>query len=340
MTLVEVLILLAAIVAGSALLTSIVRRASLRGGFLDHPNSRSSHVEPTARGGGIAIVAVASLGFIALWIEHVLQTRLAIALIAGGGLVALAGHLDDRGRIGIGARMAMHFVAAIVAVCCVGGLTEIRWGSASLQLGFVGPVIAVLGVVWALNLFNFMDGIDGIAASEAVFVAGTGGILAGLAGVSESVQLAACVIAAASLGFLFWNWPPARIFMGDVGSGYLGFCIAVLALASSAEHIATFNVWLILAGIFVVDATLTLVRRLIRRERVYQAHRSHAYQWQARRLGRHMPVTLATIALNALWLAPWGWLAIRRPELQAWAVMAALLPLCVLGASLGSGRRE
>jgi Fuc2NAc and GlcNAc transferase len=339
MTSMKMLMFLAAVAVGAALLTAVVRRISLQGGFLDHPNSRSSHTTPTARGGGIAIVVLATLGLAVLWVRQLLATDLALALIVGGGLVALAGHLDDRGRIGIGLRISMHFVAAIGAVWCVGGLDEIHLAGTSFQLGFVGQVLAVLGIVWALNLFNFMDGIDGIAASEAVFVLGVAGVLSAMGGVSVSVSLAAWVIAAASFGFLLWNWPPARIFMGDVGSGYLGFCIAVLALASAAEQGPTFNVWLIVAGVFVVDATVTLIRRLLRRERVYQAHRSHAYQWLSRRWGRHLPVTLATIALNALWLAPFAWLAVRRPELP-WTVAAALFPLGVLALALGAGKRE
>ena len=321
-------------------LTGLVRRHSLRIALLDIPNSRSSHTVPTARGGGVAIVITSLAGMIGLATLGFVETRLLCALVGGGLAIAFVGYLDDRGRIGIGGRMGIHFVAAAWAVAWTGGLVEIHFGTTAFQLGMWGPVLSILGIVWVLNLFNFMDGIDGIAAAEAIFVAVMGGFLAGVGGAGLSVQSAAYMLAAASLGFLSWNWPPARIFMGDVGSAYLGYCLAVLALTSAREKPATLNVWLIVAGVFLVDATLTLIRRLLRREQVYQAHRSHAYQWQARKWGSHRTVTLATILLNVLWLAPWAWLAAARPDLRAWALAGAVLPLGLLGAVLGSGKRE
>jgi Fuc2NAc and GlcNAc transferase len=209
-----------------------------------------------------------------------------------------------------------------------------------ISLGYLGSLLAMLGIVWALNLFNFMDGIDGIAASQAIFMAGAGAVLAILSGMSVSTSAAALVVAAASLGFLVWNWPPARIFMGDVGSGFLGFVLAVLALAALRERAVMLPVWLILSGVFVIDATVTLLRRVARRERVYEAHRSHAYQWQARRWNSHLRVTMACGLFNLLWLAPWAWLCVRFPAHAGWYVAAALGPLVVLAVVWGSGRQE
>jgi Fuc2NAc and GlcNAc transferase len=324
----------------SALLTAWVRRLALARGILDSPNERSSHVRPTPRGGGIAIV-VASLGaMIALvWLGR-METRLFYALAGGGAAVALVGHLDDRGRIGIVGRFTVHIAAAIWATVWLGGMTEIHWGENVIRLGYAGSLFAVLGIVWALNLFNFMDGIDGIAASQAIFMSGAGAALAMLAGMSSSIPAAALVLAAANLGFLLWNWPPARIFMGDVGSGYLGFALAVLGLAALRERAVMLPVWLILGGVFFIDSTVTLLRRLARRERVYEAHRSHAYQWQARRWNSHLRVTIACWVLNLLWLAPWAWVCIRHPVYAGWFVLAAWVPLIGLAAACGSGRRE
>jgi Fuc2NAc and GlcNAc transferase len=185
-----------------------------------------------------------------------------------------------------------------------------------------------------------MDGIDGIAASQAIFMAGAGGALALLAGLSNATPAVGLIFAAVSLGFLVWNWPPARIFMGDVGSGYLGFALAVIGLASMREHGVMLPVWLILSSVFLIDATVTLLRRLARRERVYEAHRSHAYQWQARRWNSHLRVTVACWLLNLLWLAPWAWLCVRFPALGAWFVAGAWTPLIVLAVACGSGRPE
>jgi Fuc2NAc and GlcNAc transferase len=184
-----------------------------------------------------------------------------------------------------------------------------------------------------------MDGIDGIAASEAAFVSGAAAFL-GLSAMQAGVAPAAAVFCAAACGFLLWNWPPARIFMGDVGSGYLGFVISVLALAATRNDPVAVWVWLILGGVFFVDATVTLGRRTARGDRVYEAHRSHAYQWLARRWGKHLPVTLAVLTVNVLWLLPAAWFASRHPGIAAWVVLAAYLPLAVLVVAAGAGKAE
>ena len=321
-------------------LTGWLREHALRADLLDHPNSRSSHVRPTPRGGGLAIVIASLTAMGALVGFGWLESRLFYALAGGGAAVALVGHLDDRGRIGIIGRFAVHIAAAIWGTVWLGGMTEIHWGENVISLGYLGSLLAVLGIVWALNLFNFMDGIDGIAASQAVFMAGAGAALAMLAGMSNSIPVAGLVLAAASLGFLAWNWPPARIFMGDVGSGYLGFALAVMGLAAARESAVMLPVWLILGSVFFIDATLTLLRRLARRERVYEAHRSHAYQWQARLWNSHLRVTVTCLVLNLLWVAPWAWLCVRFPMHGGWFVAAAWGPLVVLAIACGSGRRE
>jgi Fuc2NAc and GlcNAc transferase len=190
-----------------------------------------------------------------------------------------------------------------------------------------------------MNLFNFMDGIDGIAATEATFVSWGGALLASMAAVSSEVRWAAVLLGAACLGFLRWNWPPARIFMGDVGSGYLGYVIAVLAVAATRENPAALWIWLILGGVFFVDATVTLLRRLLRGDRIYEAHRSHAYQWLARRWESHAKVTWAVLTVNVLWLLPCAVFATRRPGIAAATAILALAPL-VLFAVVASGRRE
>jgi Fuc2NAc and GlcNAc transferase len=339
MNLWQILLACAAVCGASTLFTFLVRQRALRQGLLDRPNERSSHTIPTPRGGGLAIVIATSLGCLLLWALGALTFRLLLVMLVGGGAVALAGYLDDRGLIGIRTRISVHFAAAIWAVIWLGGLSQLHWGGGVVELGWASTVLSVIGIVWALNLFNFMDGIDGIAGSQAVFM-GIAGAALGLAnGVPASVAVAGYVVGAASLGFLFSNWPPARIFMGDVGSGYLGYVIAILALAAAREQPAVFGGWLVLSGVFLIDATVTLLRRLSRREPVYEAHRSHAYQWQARRWG-HARVTVAVIVLNLLWLAPIAWLAVVRPELGSWAVVGALLPVALLAWACGAGRHE
>ena len=198
----------------------------------------------------------------------------------------------------------------------------------------------MLGIVWTLNLFNFMDGIDGIAACEAVFVAWGGALLALFGGSSIEVPTVALMLGAACCGFLLWNWPPARIFMGDVGSGYIGYFVSVLAVAATRDNAVAVWVWLVLGGGFFVDSTVTLLRRTLRGERIHEAHRSHAYQWLARSWGSHRRVTVAIMMLNLIWLLPCAFLATLHPDHAVAIVIVALVPLVALAIAAGSGRRE
>jgi Fuc2NAc and GlcNAc transferase len=199
-----------------------------------------------------------------------------------------------------------------------------------------------VGLVWVLNLFNFMDGIDGIAGSEAVFIGLGGAALVVVANPDTygTVLGPSLALAAACGGFLVWNWPPAKIFMGDVGSGFIGCVIAILAIAAARENSTALLLWLILGGVFFVDATITLARRVARGESAHEPHRTHAYQWLARRWNNHKTVTLAVIAVNSLWLMPCALAAALYPAWSSWLAILALAPL--IGAALlaGAGRPE
>jgi Fuc2NAc and GlcNAc transferase len=325
--------------AAAALLTELVR-ATAAGGVVDVPNERSSHGVPTPRGGGLAIVLVTTAGVVTLWLRGAVRIDLLWALVGGGLAVALVGFVDDRRSLSAATRLTVHFAAALWALVWLGGLPALRVGGHLVSFGWLGYVLGAFGVVWAINLFNFMDGIDGIAASEAIFVALAGALLNLPLAANPGVGSAALVFAAACGGFLLWNWPPARIFLGDVGSGYLGYMIVVLAMAATRDNPVALWVWLILGGGFFVDATVTLVRRTLRNERVHEAHRSHGYQWLARRWRSHRKVTLALGAVNLFWLLPCAVLAVTRPGYAGAAVIMALAPLAVLAAALGSGRKE
>jgi Fuc2NAc and GlcNAc transferase len=269
-----------------------------------------------------------------------MPSGLLMALAGGGGIVAAIGYADDRRSVSPGVRLVAHFGAAAWALFWMGGLPPIQVGVTVHDLGLAGDVIAAFGIVWVLNLFNFMDGIDGIAATEAIFITGVGAFLSWWLDSGSGVSSSMLVIAAASSGFLVWNWPPARIFMGDVGSGFLGFVVAVLALAAARTAPASLFVWLILGGCFFADATVTLVRRVLRGVRVHDAHREHAYQRLSRRWQSHRAVDLVFIAVNAGWLAPCAWLATTRPDCAAWLAGIALFPLVVAAALVGAGRPE
>jgi Fuc2NAc and GlcNAc transferase len=320
--------------------TGIVRRHALARNVLDIPNERSSHNRPTPRGGGLAIVIAATLAFVGLALFGVLKVDVLLALIGGGIAVAIVGLLDDRHQLSAGIRLAIHVGVALWALLWLGGLPPLRIANRIVQFGWAGYVLGSLGIVWTLNLFNFMDGVDGIAVSEAIFVACGGAGLAFGGGASAGISAAGFIFASACTGFLVWNWPPAKIFMGDVGSGYLGYVIAVLALAAARDDPVALWVWLILGGVFFVDATVTLVRRAVRGDRVHEAHRSHAYQWLARRWGSHRRVTVAVMMLNLIWLLPCAFLATLHPDHAVAIVVVALVPLVALAIAAGSGRRE
>lgn len=336
----ETLLICGAALVLAALLTAAVRKFVLSQGLLDVPNQRSSHSAATPRGGGLAVVLVTTAALCAFAACGIARERLTLALIGGGSLVAFVGFLDDRRQIPVHLRLAVHAAAATWAVYCLGGAPALRVGHDLLSLGWVGAPLAVIAIMWTLNLFNFMDGIDGIAASEAAFVAGAGALLGVVSGSMLEVPAVAAAFAASCCGFLAWNWPPARIFLGDVGSGYLGFILSVLALAAARDNPVALWIWLILGGVFFVDATLTLVRRLTRRERVYQAHRAHGYQWLARRWGSHLRVTIAVLAVNVFWLLPCAAFAAFRPWAAATATLVALAPLGAVALLAGSGRQE
>lgn len=332
-------LLLAAIFLLALSTTPLIRAIALRTGILDHPSRRSSHAVPTPRGGGLAIVAASNVGFLFLWSSGALSGRSLLGLL-GGLLIALIGFIDDRRSTSSFLRLAVHFAAAVLAIAVFGGVPPIQVGGTVVHAGILGCVFGTIAIVWAINLFNFMDGIDGVAASEAIFILCAACSLRLRSGSATDLGSPELILAAAILGFLIWNWPPARIFMGDVGSGYLGYVIAVLALASGRTDAVWPFVWVTLGGVFFVDATVTLGRRILRRERVDQAHRTHAYQWTARGWGSHGRVTLAVLAINVVWLLPCAWLEMSAPQYALWLTAAAMAPLVAIALWAGAGRRE
>jgi Fuc2NAc and GlcNAc transferase len=322
------LIITAAFV-GAWLMTLAVRRYALRSDLIDRPNERSSHVVPTPRGGGVAIVLAFLAGTATLAGLSLVPVRFAGAVLGAGALVAILGFTDDRKPLPARYRFAGHVAAAAWVSWWIGALPPVPVFGFDVPLGLAGAVLGVLFIVWSINLFNFMDGIDGIASIEAITVMLGGAWVWWLAGNSGQWQ-AAVLLAACTAGFLAWNYPPARIFMGDAGSGFLGLMVAAFALWCGSETPRLFWAWLVLYGVFMVDATTTLVRRVRRGERFYEAHRSHAYQYASRKHGSHERVSLGVGLINVLWLLPMasliaiGWLDGLLGVLVAYAPLVGL----------------
>lgn len=322
-------VLLLSVFVASLVLTGLVRSYALRRALLDVPNERSSHTVPTPRGGGLAMVVIFLATVVVLGAWGVLGGAVAAALAGGGAAVAAIGWLDDHRPVPAAWRALVHAAAAGWALYWLGGMPAMRLGGAVAALGGWGTMLALLGIVWLTNLYNFMDGIDGLAGVEAVTVGGGAALLLGSAG-QWGLALAAAVVAAAALGFLVWNWPPARIFMGDVGSGLLGYTFGVMAVAGERGGALPVFVWVILLAVFVGDATYTLFKRIVDGERWYTAHRSHAYQ-RAVQVGMpHRRVTLTVLLLNVTVLLPLAALAARYPALQPWVLVLVMIGAWVM----------
>lgn len=324
----------AVVLASSWCLTGIVRRYTIKQGILDVPNERSSHLVVTPRGGGMAIVVVFLGGVFLMTLYGTITRALGITLGGGGLVVAAIGWLDDKRGLTPQLRAFFHLVAAAWALYWLGGFPGIDLGFTCLRFNGIGTVLAVVGTVWMINLYNFMDGIDGIAGTEAIIVAVTAGVLLVVGG-NLSLALLCWALASAVGGFLIWNWPPAKIFMGDVASGFLGFVLATLAIASENSGELSIIIWLVLLGVFVVDATVTLLIRVLQGERWYEAHRTHVYQLAVQAGYSHKQVTRAVLGLN-LCLAVVAGIAWLWPQWLLAVGIVALLMLVTLHVQLRS----
>ncbi len=222
------------------LLTAVVRQYALRCAMLDIPNERSSHTVPTPRGGGLAISLTVLSSVIGLWFLGELQSSWLLALGGGGLLVSLIGWIDDHRHVSPVWRALGQLLAAYWALYWIGGLGALGLGYFSLDTGWPGLFIAGFVIAWVVNLYNFMDGSDGIASIQGITAASTAAIL--LFAVQETaLATLMAVLAAACCGFLVWNWPPAKIFMGDVGSYLLGFMFAVVAVITNHNGSVSIN---------------------------------------------------------------------------------------------------
>lgn len=301
---------------------------ALRYKLLDMPTERSSHVRPTPRGGGLAIV-LSMLIFLAFLYHLELITLGVLLALAGGGLiVAIIGWLDDHYDISPLVRGLIYAFAAIWTVYFLNGLRSVGLGEYSLELPVYGNLLAVLGLFWLLNLYNFMDGTDALAAIQAVCT----GIFLGLLFQHTGEQPFADIsfaMAAAAAGFLCWNWPPAKIFMGDAGSCFIGLTFGGLGiLAEKTDSVSVYMFYLLLA-VFICDATLTLAMRMVKREKWYMPHRSHAYQRLAQMGVSHRTLALGLLGINLFLLWPMAFIAFYWPQLSWLVVSLITIILCL-----------
>ncbi len=313
---------LAAAVAAFLIALLTARHLARPGGrfqILDVPNERSLHTAPTPRTGGLAIWVGSIVAVLMIVITSPVRSEF-LWIGSGAILVGAVSLLDDRLRLSVKTRFSAQLVAA--GMLLVGGLSlqSFHLPAMTFELTAVASaLVTMLLIVWMTNLYNFMDGMDGFAGGMAVFGFGGTGLVAFLAGDAHFAALC-WVIAAAAAGFLVINFPPARIFMGDSGSSVLGFVAAGLSLWAEQRRLFPLMVPVLIFSPFIVDATVTLLRRAARGERVWQAHRSHYYQRLVQLGWGHRRTVLAEYGLMALCLIS-ATLYVRLPALGQWFVI-------------------
>lgn len=290
-----------------------------RQGLLDLPGRRRSHTQPTPRGGGTGIVAAALLAGVAAWcllergLTWVQPAAFAVSVLA----VALIGWRDDHAPLPVLPRLGVHVLAAALVGAAVLAPSAAREPASWCILILLVPVL-----IGFINAHNFMDGIDGILGQQGLFVMLGFGVMAVSLG-DAGIAALAFASATGCLGFLVFNWPPAKIFMGDVGSGALGLAIGAVAALLVQRHPAMLWACLILPSAFLVDSGLTLARRMLDGQRWYAPHRQHLYQWLVRVNWSHARTDVAYMIWNLAVIAPLAWLAVRWPARGAWCFVAA-----------------
>ena len=320
----------------SVFATATVLRFATRAHLIAMPGDRSSHHTPTPVGGGLAIVGTYFIGLLIALLAGFTPVSEFLAL-AASLVVAMVGLIDDRRHVDFRVRLIVQFAAVFVAMAFIGYIPQSVVLSGFTDSSMVVWIVFALALLWMTNLYNFMDGIDGFAGIQACFV--------GLAAASMLIYaedyglaLLCLFLASGAAGFLVWNWPPARIFMGDVGSGFIGFTLGVTAILSIVHESMSLWTWVLLMGCFIVDATLTLFRRVASGERWYQAHCSHAFQNAARKFASHERIVAGLLLINVTWLLPMAVLTTIHPEYGVYLTAIGLIPLGMLALWLGAGK--
>ena len=329
-------VLLAVSFVTAVMLTGLLRSVAIRIGFLANPVARSSHSIPTPIGGGLAVALPVFLASAYAFFTGQLEKGFFLSLF-GAYAVAIVGLIDDLKNVHAIWRIPLHFGAALWSLFWLGELPALDFGFFTILNQSALFILALLALVWLTNLFNFMDGIDGLAGAELLFVTGFS-LITGISGIESGGSGLLTVACASAAGFLVWNWHPARIFMGDVGSSFAGFFIGLMALFTVQAGVMTYWTWLILLTTFAVDATLTLACRFWRGDRWFEGHNTHAYQHAARKFQSHRKVTIATILVNLCWLTPLAIASVLYPSSGGLFSLIAVAPLAMLSAGLGAGR--
>ncbi len=270
-------------------LTYFIKEHAIKNSLLAEVNERSSHTTPVPHGGGIAIALTWFLGLTYLFFSQEINQNLYYALMTGI-IISVISYIDDRVELSAKFRLGAQALVAFLGLYFLGGFEKLDLFFFAIDNQLIINLFAFFMIIWFINLYNFLDGIDGYAGSEAIFLGVAGYILFG--------GLHFLILIAAVLGFLIWNWHKAKIFMGDVGSTLLGYNVAIFTLYYANEVSTNFWIWVILFGLFWFDATLTLFRRYRNKEKLSQAHKKHAYQRLTQGGWSHSKVVIYSIGVN------------------------------------------
>ena len=275
----------------SYFLTYFIKNYAIKKSLVANVNDRSSHTVPTPHGGGVAIAIPWFIGLIYLFFTQQIDSQLFYALMLGL-VISIVSFFDDIYELSAKLRLIVQSFIAICGTFFLGGFESLEFGLFTIENQVFTNIFAFFMIIWFINLYNFLDGINGYAGSEAVFLGIVGFLLFG--------DNHFIVLVVATLGFLYWNYNKAKIFMGDVGSTLLGYNVAIFTLYYANQEPSNFWIWIILYGVFWFDATLTLLRRKLNKEQLSQAHKKHAYQRLTQIGWSHLKVTNYSIALNIL----------------------------------------
>lgn len=310
-------------------LTKFLIQFSENLGMVDAPNERSSHIKPTPKGGGLSFSVVFTLISAGIYFFDEGYRSIVSPLLFGAPVVVGLGWLDDRYQLSASFRLAVHFSVAVVIYALV-----TQWFKIDLFISFLPDIFwvsflfCIFFISWFINLFNFMDGADGLAASTAIAGSVLMAVITYLHGAQE-ISILYTLIAYTVSGFLFFNWQPAKIFMGDTGSYFLGFVFASLALICKVNAQISFYSHLIIFGFFIVDATYTLGMRIVRREKVFNAHKQFGFHKLMEKSWAHRKISAFYVMVMILWLFPMAHLASVHDDYGFLLVIISYLPLIV-----------
>ena len=318
-------------------LTYLAKQYALKKQLVDIPDERRNHQQITPRGGGIGFVISFLVILVAMFNYSLVTSAIFIPMFCGGIVVALLGYLDDHISIKSSLRLAMQIVTSLIILWflplpdsfhIIGDFHVTGW---ALHIGIF------ISIIWLINVYNFMDGIDGITSVEVISVSLIMIALLYSQDALNSESAILMLIVGATAGFLVFNWPPASIFMGDVGSCFLGFIMGMMALVLWSISDASMWAWVILQGVFVIDTVVTLLRRAARRVKVFEAHSQHAFQHAYRKHGSVLRVLASSVIIKIIWLTPFAWLVMSSILSPLLAMSIAFSPLVLIAYCYNAG---